>query len=103
MRSVIIIFFLSLTYGAQAASIRFGVNESNSTPLLYQLSNPHLATGGFIYEISVAIADDLGNDFEIVPIPRAQIAKQLINGSIDMNCHLSVAWQHDFKNEVIWT
>ena len=103
MRSIIIIFFLFLTNGAQAARIRFGGNESNSTPLLYQLSNPNLATGGLIYEISVAIADDLANDYDIVRIPRAQIAKQLINGSIDMACHIGTTWQHDFKNEVEWS
>lgn len=88
---------------AQAARIQFAVNSSNSAPLLYQVSNPNLATGGFTYEIAVAIADDLTHDFTILTIPRGEIAKSIIDGTADLACHISANWLHDFKNEIEWS
>lgn len=102
-KTVIYIFLFLIGLSAQAAHIRFGVNTSNSAPLLYQVSNPNIATGGFIYEISIAIADDLTHDSTIVTLPRPEIAKNIIDGTIDLACHMSANWKHDFKNEAQWS
>lgn len=104
MRKIaIIVFLILISISAQAASIRFGINASNSRPLLYQVSNPDLATGGFIYEISVAIADELDHNYTIVTLPRAEIASELINGTVDAACHISVNWKQNLKNKVEWS
>jgi len=99
--TILLLFLICIS--AQAAHIRFGVNASNSAPLLYQVSNPNLATGGFIYEISVAIADDLTHESTIITLPKAEIAQNIIDGTLDLACHISANWKHDFKNEVEWS
>lgn len=88
---------------AKAAHIHFGLNSSNSAPLLYQYQNPNLATGGFLYEISVAIAVDLKQNYTIVTQPRNRIAEELIAGEVDLTCHNSKSWNHAFKDSVEWS
>lgn len=91
---------------AWAASVlRFGFNPSNSPPLLYQFENQKrpIPTGGLIYEMSVAIGDDLHQDYAIVRVPRRRIAQEVITSHIDLICHNSQRWHHAFKDEAVWS
>ena len=97
------LFFSVLASYAHAVEIKFGVNANNSAPLLYQFENPNLATGGFIYEISVAIAEDMNLDYSVVPLPKKRMTKELKNGNVDLTCHSSLHWDYDFKNEFLWS
>jgi len=97
---------LALTAFAQAAApIKFGVSTSNSPPLLYQFENQNMpiATGGFIYEISVAIAEELQEPYSIVTIPRGRIPQEITSGGIDVLCHSSIRWNLPYKNDVGWS
>lgn len=62
-----------------------------------------LATGGLIYEMSVAIAEDLGVDYEIVGIPRRRIPLDFEKTKVDLICHNSIRWDHAFKGAVEWS
>lgn len=88
-----------------AHTLKFGFNPSNSPPLLYQFENQSfpIATGGLIFEISVAIAEDLDEDYALVRTPRKRIPEQLNGNRIDLVCHNSPEWGHAFSNEVVWS
>jgi polar amino acid transport system substrate-binding protein len=99
-------FILVLTASAEAATpLKFGVSTSNSPPLLYQFENQNMpiATGGFIYEISVAIAEELREPYSIVTIPRGRIPQEITSGGIDVLCHSSIRWNLPYKEEVEWS
>lgn len=112
MRYSLIIFILILAVSPQIGSgppsshiLKFGFNPSNSPPLLYQFENESLpmATGGLIFEMSVAIAEELDDDYALVRIPRKRIPAQLNANKIDLICHNSMAWGHAFNDDVVWS
>lgn len=61
------------------------------------------ATGGFIYEISVAIAEELHQEYSIVMIPHGRIQQELTSGNTDVICHASTIWNLPYKNDVYWS
>lgn len=106
--SLFILFFAGpqIGFGPQAADkIVFGFNPSNAPPLLYQFENVSkpIATGGLIYDVAVAIGDDLQVDYELVGIPRMRIPKMLSDGKTDLNCHNSLDWGQSFNSDVVWS
>jgi ABC-type amino acid transport substrate-binding protein len=112
VRYSLIIFILILAVSPHIGSgpssshkLKFGFNPSNSPPLLYQFENETspIATGGLIFEMSVAIAEELDDDYTLVRIPRKRIPAQLNNNKIDLICHNSIAWGHAFNDEVVWS
>lgn len=112
MRYSLIILILILAVSPQVSSgvpashiLKFGFNPSNSPPLLYQFENETLpiATGGFIFDMSVAIAEELNDDYSLVRIPRKRIPAQLSANKVDLICHNSMAWKHAFGDEVVWS
>lgn len=90
---------------ARAAHIQFGIDASNSPPLLYQFDDPNftLATGGFIYEVTVAIAEALKQDYTILPLPRSKIIQALRENNLDLTCHSSPHWEPASKDEFLWS
>lgn len=94
-----------LTSEASAANIKFGIDTSNSAPLLYQFDDPNfpLATGGFIYEVSVAIAEDLNQDYSILPLPGSKMIQDLREGNLDLVCHNSPQGDPASKDEFLWS
>lgn len=76
--------------------IVFGFNPSNSPPILYQFENQTnpIVTGGLIFEVASAIADDLQVDYTLIGIPRTRI---------DLNCHNSMSWGQSFSNDIVWS
>jgi ABC-type amino acid transport substrate-binding protein len=112
VRYSLIIFILILAVSPHTGSgptsshnLKFGFNPSNSPPLLYQFENDSfpIATGGLIFEVSVAIAEELDDDYSLVRIPRKRIPAQLNNNKIDLICHNSMDWGHAFNDEVTWS
>ncbi|MFS4461205.1 substrate-binding periplasmic protein [Bdellovibrio sp. HCB2-146] len=106
--SLLFLFFADpqARIGLQAAEkIVFGFNASNAPPLLYQFDNVSrpIATGGLIYDVAVAIGDDLQVNYEMVGIPRVRIPKMLNEGRADLNCHNSLDWGQSFSQEVVWS
>lgn len=104
----VLVFAISffLNPGVEAATkIRFGLNGTHSPPLLYKLDNQKLpiATGGFLYEISVAIAEELQQDYDLVIVPRGRIPQELTNGDLDLICHTGPAWKPPYANDVRWS
>nr|BFD61890.1 hypothetical protein BdHM001_05710 [Bdellovibrio sp. HM001] len=85
--------------------LKFGFNPSNAPPLLYQFENNGnpIPTGGLIYEVSVAIGDELGEDYTIERIPRKRIAQQIVENRVDLICHNSTRWRHEFADNVLWS
>ncbi len=94
-----------LTSEACAAHIKFGIDASNTAPLLYQFDDPNfpLATGGFIYEVTVAIAEDLNQDYSVLPLPRSKMIQDLKEGNLDLVCHNSPEWDPASKDEFLWS
>lgn len=88
-----------------SGSLKFGLNPSNAPPLLYQFDNngSPIPTGGLIYEVSVAIGDELGEDYSIEPVPRKRIAKQIVDNRVDLICHNSTRWRHAFADGALWS
>lgn len=85
--------------------LKFGFNPSNAPPLLYQFENESMpmATGGLIFEMSVAVAEEIGQDYTLVKIPRKRIPDQLNNNKVDLICHNSIRWNHAFTDDVAWS
>ncbi|WP_050792893.1 transporter substrate-binding domain-containing protein [Bdellovibrio bacteriovorus] len=107
-RFFLILVFLVVCQGHSteaAGGIKFGFNSSNAPPLLFQFENQNtpIPTGGLIYEVSVAIGEELGGDYSIVRIPRKRIATNIINNKIDLICHNSVRWRHPFADGALWS
>jgi len=100
------VLWLGLSFSSivQSENIRFGFNSSISAPLLYQFENGSrpFATGGMIYEMSVAIGDELAEDYSFMRIPRQRIGVDLPANRLDLVCHNSPKW-HLFSNEVQWS
>ncbi len=94
-----------LTSEAGAAHIKFGIDKSSTAPLLYQFDDPNfsLATGGFIYEVTVAIAEDLNQDYSVLPLPGSKMIQDLKEGNLDLVCHSSSEWNSAFKDEFLWS
>lgn len=112
MRYSFIIFILIFAVSPHIGSgppprhpLKFGFNPSNSPPLLYQFENDGMpmATGGLIFEMSVAIAEDLADDYVLVRTPRQRISEQLNSNKLDLICHNSESWGHAFSDEVVWS
>lgn len=112
MRDLSLIFLLlfvlawQVGLGTRASDkIVFGFNPSNSPPILYQFENQTnpIVTGGLIFEVASAIADDLQVDYALIGIPRARIPKVLHDGKIDLNCHNSMSWGQSFSDDITWS
>ncbi|AZZ36756.1 hypothetical protein CIK05_08115 [Bdellovibrio sp. qaytius] len=103
----ILIYVLApcLTSQAHAAHIKFGIDASSSPPLLYQFEDPNfsLATGGFIYEVTVAIAEDLNQDYSISSLPESRMIRDLRLANIDLVCHISPEWDLESKDDLLWS
>ena len=112
MRYSFLLFILVFAVSPQIGSgpnstgvLKFGFNPSNAPPLLYQFENDSLpiATGGLIFEMSVAVAEEIGDDYTLLKIPRQRIPDQLNGNKIDLVCHNSIRWGHAFTEEVVWS
>lgn len=95
-------------FGAAAPAaepIKYGISSSNAPPLLYQFDNQNMpiATGGFIYEVTVAIAEELQDKYIVVTVPRGRIPQELTSGNIDVICHASTLWNLPYKQDVLWS
>ncbi|MNK12066.1 cystine transporter subunit [compost metagenome] len=109
--TLLILFAIACSYGISHGRnkndrrLRFGFNPSNTPPLLYQFENESMpiATGGLIYEVSVAIAEDLGRDYEIVRTPRKLIPLKFEKNKVDVICHNSIRWNHAFNGTAEWS
>ena len=101
----IYVFAPNLISHAHAAKIKFGIDASNSPPLLYQFDDPNfsLATGGLIYEATVAIAEDLKQDYSISPLPESRMIRDLRLSNIDLVCHISPQWDLASKDDLLWS
>lgn len=100
---LLFIFYSVLIFTAHAVEIKFGINSNNSAPLLYQSENPNLATGGFIYEMIVALADKMNLEYSVVALPKKRMTKELRSGNIDLTCYSSLHWDFDYKDEFSWS
>lgn len=103
---VFAISFLLLNSGLEAATkIRFGLNASHSPPLLYKFENQKLPipTGGLLYEMSVAVAEELQQDYDLVIVPRGRVPQELTSGNLDLLCHAGAAWKPPYKKQVDWS
>lgn len=56
-----------------------------------------------MYEISVAIAEELHDEYTITTIPSVRLGQELISGSIDLACHNSSKWHSTFGSQVDWS
>lgn len=106
--ALLLFSFLFCLFGVAALAvepIKFGISSSNAPPLLYQFENKSMpiATGGFIYDVTVAIADELQEKHLIVTVPRGRIPQELTSGNIDVICHASPLWNLPYENEVLWS
>lgn len=88
-----------------AGKIKFGLSASHSPPLLYTFENENMpiATGGFLYENSVAIAEELKEDYALIVVPRGRVSQELMSGALDVICHASMRWDPPYKNNVGWS
>lgn len=62
-----------------------------------------IATGGFLYEISVALAEELQESYDMVIVPRGRVSQELTSGNMDLICHTSTGWNPPYKNAVNWS
>lgn len=97
--------FLFLSGLEAATKVRFGLSASHSPPMLYKFDNQNMpiATGGFLYEISVAIAEELNENYDLVIVPRGRVPQELTSGNLDLICHTSTGWNPPYKNTVDWS
>ncbi|WP_413287657.1 substrate-binding periplasmic protein [Bdellovibrio sp. HCB337] len=112
VKSLSILLLSALTYhlflatdALAAEKTRFGLSASHAPPLLYRFENQNMpiATGGFLYEVSIAIAEELKVDYTTVIIPRGRTPQELTSGNMDVLCHTSTAWNPPYKNTVNWS
>lgn len=104
--TIITFLFLSIFCSSASADlIKFGLDSSHSAPLLYQFEgqNIALATGGLMYEISVAIAEELHEEYTVTTVPSVRLGQELISGTIDLACHNSSKWHSTFGTQVDWS
>ena len=94
-----------LTLELAQAHIKFGIHASHSPPLLYQFDDPNfsVATGGFIYEVSVAIAENLNRDYSISALPESRMIRDLKQGNLDLSCYISPEWDRESKDDLFWS
>lgn len=98
--------FLSVFFSSASAElVKFGLDSSHSPPLLYQFENQDkaIASGGLMYELSVAIAEELSDDYIINAVISGRLGPQLINGGIDLACYNSSKWNTNFSSQVDWS
>lgn len=94
-----------VTSAEAAGGIKFGFIASNAPPLLFQFENQNnpIPTGGMIYEMAVAIGDELGGEYTIARVPRKRVASNIINNKIDLLCHNSKRWRLPFADGALWS
>ncbi|MEA9358336.1 transporter substrate-binding domain-containing protein [Bacteriovorax sp. PP10] len=103
------IFLLVISSGfksdAHADPVKFGLDSSHSLPLLYQFENQNMgiATGGLMYEMSVAIGEELHDDYSITTFPGPRLAFEVLNGNIDLTCNNSPKWSGGLSDEAQWS
>lgn len=87
------------------AALKFGIHASHNPPLLYQFEDPNfsVATGGLIYEITVAIADDLDQEYSISALPESRMIRDLKHGHLDLSCYISPEWDRESKEDFLWS
>lgn len=90
---------------AHATNIKFGIDASHAPPLLYQFEDPNfsMATGGLVYEITVAIAEALNQSYSISALPESRMIRDLKHGNIDLVCYISPEWDRASKNDLLWS
>lgn len=99
------LLFLAVSSNASADPIKFGLDSSHSAPLLYQFENQNMSipTGGLMYEISVAIADELHDDYNMTAVTSVRLGQELLNGNIELACYNSSKWNFSFASQVDWS
>ena len=105
--SIISIYALTAIFTPEVgkAKIKFGIHASHAPPLLYQFEDPNfsVATGGFIYEISVAIAENLNQDYSISALPESRMIRDITQGNLDLSCYISPEWDRASKDDFLWS
>lgn len=88
-----------------ASMIKFGLDSVHSLPLLSQFENQNMgfATGGLMYEISVALGEELRESYSITTFSGRRLSSEVINGNIDLTCHSSPKWPHGLSEETDWS
>jgi polar amino acid transport system substrate-binding protein len=66
-------------------------HRQNVAPQLF-FDDKHRPTSGILYDISHAIAKQLGVKLEMLPIPRKRIEQNLLKNIVDMNCAANPKW-----------
>lgn len=105
--ALILIFTASLSWAKNDPpdKLYFGVNINYTLPLVEvknPLHNPEVESG-ILKELGDAIAGEMKLKPTWILLPKNRVAPSLLNGDIDIICHLHEIWQSKIKNDVWWT
>lgn len=76
---------------AEEQSLRTSYYRQNMAPQLF-FDTKDRPTSGILYDITHAIANQLGDKLEMLPIPRKRIEQSLVKNIIDMHCAANKNW-----------
>jgi len=105
--ALILIFSVSFAWAKNdtPATLYLGINVNYTMPLV-NIKNPlHKpeVESGLLKDLGEAIASELKIKPIWILLPKNRVAPSLINGDIDLICHLHEIWQSKIKNDVWWT
>ena len=87
---IILLLFADFSYANQQY-LRTSYYRQNIAPQLFFDDNGR-PTSGILYDITHAIAKQLGVKLELLPIPRKRITQSLVKNIIDMHCVSNPKW-----------
>jgi polar amino acid transport system substrate-binding protein len=93
-KALLLIFFLLMITPlvfAKTGALTTSYYLQNIPPQLF-FDNHNQPTGGILYDITHAIAQEVGIELEMLPIPRKRVEKALHNSLIDMHCVANPRW-----------
>lgn len=105
--SLIFILSSSLSWAKEDPpdKLYFGVNSNYTLPLI-EIKNPlHKpeVESGLLKDLGDAIAGEMKLKPTWILLPKNRVAPSLLNGDIDLICHLHEIWQSKIKTDVWWT
>ncbi len=96
---LVLLLFVSSTLTAQTVDFAYGTYQN--APYVF-VDNTGKMNKGIMFDISQEISGQLSQPVQLINLPRKRTEEFLLDGRVDMRCHLSPLWV-EHPEAYIWT
>ncbi|MEK2688602.1 substrate-binding periplasmic protein [Bdellovibrio sp. GT3] len=109
MKNIFLVLLILFTHTEVFADANptfiFGVNSDYAMPLvkINRITAVPTLEDGILKQLGEALAEELGVTEKWFLVPKQRVAPSLVQGKIDILCHLNEVWQKAIVKDVWWT